>query len=279
MGLIQRFFVRSYNLDRIFSNIGVVMRKISKRSMGISLLKIATMTLVLVFFMGASETVKAIDTGNLKMYCWSGAGTGSYLDNKIFDNFFKNAVKIKQTKIDSNPSKQIILNEIKDADVIYANIHVTETTASLVTGTGDGPEDRITIPEIEDLYRNAPHLPTLVIIDGCKSIRDSPGFQITDETNGRAFIGLNENVAGACGDAFFRIFFALWTKTPDITLDKAKEETIAFFKGPLPEGQEFLANEPLLSILPGCPPEKIGDLASIVGDKTLTFNRLVASVR
>jgi hypothetical protein len=172
------------------------------------LLKIAILTLVVIFLTGASETAKAIDTGNLKMYCWSGAGAGSYFDKPpdYFNKFFLEAVKIKQTTIDSTPYKQDVLDGIKDADVIYTSTHIGEQTGSLLTKpeltireNGKvviGPDekkfdDRLTIWEIDNLYRNAPHLPSLVIINGCKSLREDlyKAFQITETTKGRAYIG------------------------------------------------------------------------------------------
>jgi hypothetical protein len=86
---------------------------------------------------------------------------------------------------------------------------------------------------------------------------------------------LKEKATGICGDAFFCVFFRLWTETPDITLEQAQKRTIEFFNGPLPVGQEFLSFSALWRAMPGCPPEKIGDLMSIIGDKDLTFNDLL----
>lgn len=266
--------------------------KVAKRSIIITLLRIATVTLVVIFLTGASETAKAIDTGDLKMYGWNGFGTESYFKEQDFNTFFLSAVKIKETKIDYMPSKEEILKRIKDVDVIYANTHIGQETGRLITGPGDAPQDEITIPEIGALYENSPRLPSLVIINGCKSVRselyniNEKGFQITDKTRGRAYIGLSEEVTGKCGDAFFRVFFALWTKTPDITLEQAKKSTVDFFKRPLPERQDYLGKEwkedpglvksLLMYAAPGCPPEKIGGLMSIIGDKNLAFNDLLS---
>jgi hypothetical protein len=248
--------------------------------------------LLMILLIGAVGTTLALDTGNLKMYCWLGEGTGGLFGhvegNSKFDDFFLNAVKIKDTKIDLRPPKQKILNEIEDADVIYANTHAgcTEEGPSrmiIKTGDAEGPANEITAQEIKDLYQGASHLPTLIIITGCKTLAEcgdnalkiNEAFQIYPNTKGRTYIGFDKAVTGGCGDSFFRIFFAQWTSTPYPTLAEARDRTTAFFSKELPEGQKFL--DPGAWILPGCPPKKIGEMMSIIGDESLTFDKLAGA--
>jgi hypothetical protein len=248
--------------------------------------------LLVMLLIGAVGTATALDTSNLKMYCWLGEGTGGLFGhvegNSKFNDFFLNAAKITNIKIDLRPPKQTILDEIKEADVIYANTHAGCTEKGtprmiIKTGEADGPENEITAQEIKDLYQNASHLPTLIIINGCKTLAEcgdnalkiNDAFQIARNTTCRAYIGFDKAVTGGCGDSFFRIFFAKWTSTPYSTLEEARNRTIAFFSKELPEGQKFL--DPGAWILPGCPPKKIGEMMSIIGDKSLTFDQLAGA--
>jgi hypothetical protein len=250
------------------------------------------MVIVLLIFLLGAGPAQAVDTGNLKMYCWLGYGAiGNFgvVDEKTgqeFNKFFLNAVKIQQTKIDIRPPKETILNEIKDADVIYANTHSgypKKGDPRMILQTGE--ESEISAQDLQSINEALtvsgrpfilPHQPSLVIINGCDTLGPAPdgskvlkvneGFGITNESKGRAYIGFNEGVIGIRGDEYFRIFFSYWTRTPYPTLAQAKKNATEFFNNPLPTGQKFLDPRDAL----------IGEKMIIVGERNLTFDQLLS---
>jgi hypothetical protein len=230
------------------------------------------------YYPAGGRTTSTIDTGRLKMYCWIGSEAAGRLGEKEFDAFFRTAAKINNLMIDNRPNKAIILQQIQDADIIYANSHSGYPSSGplrmvLQTGTSPGPENELSAEDIQNLYRNASKLPTLVVINGCNTLADHPAgtvlkineaFKIVEGTKGRAYLGFNQGIVGLRGDEYFRVFFAHWTRTPYPTLEEASIQARKFFENP-PPGQKFLDKRA----------ELIGRDLKIVGDKNLTFGDLL----
>ena len=216
----------------------------------------------------------------LSMYAWLGAEAAGRLGTAEFDRFFRAAVKIRATTIATRPSKAEILAAFKQADVIYTNSHSGYPKKGpprmvLETAAGGGEDGELSAEELRAALAGAPG-PTLVIVDGCNTLARPSGdvpvlalheaLGITAKTRGRAYVGFEEAIIGVRGDEFFRIFFAIWTRTPYPSLEVARREAVAFLEAKHPGKQPFL--DPRAA--------EIGKKLLIMGDAKLTWKQLLA---
>jgi hypothetical protein len=221
-----------------------------------------------------SSTAAANPTG----YAWLGAEAAGRVGLEDFDRFLAAAMKIPDLTVEMRPDKARILEQMKTADVLYANTHSGYPKSPpprmvLQTGKGASEADQLSAVEIAQALDAAGHLPKLVVINGCNTLADPPGggrllkiheaLKIKDGIKGRAYVGFGKAVVGVRGDEYFRIFFAKWTHEPYPTLEEARRQAVDFFDSP-PHGQKYLDKRA----------GEIGADVKIVGDRDLRFSDL-----
>ena len=143
------------------------------------------------------------------IYFMRGKGASSLLPETDYQAMLRNLFKADKVVFDLDGGRAQFLSQFFAADIAYLSLHASET--KLKVGNGDVVE----AADLQRAYQQAGKGPTLTIVAGCNTTKDSPLLVNIPESIGigagkRAYIGFHTPVVGFYADRFFRFFFPHW---------------------------------------------------------------------
>jgi hypothetical protein len=179
----------------------------------------------------------AIQAGprKLNVYMVKGQGAVSILDDRDYQNVFRNAIFAGHNlTIDLTGGSASFLSTFMNSNLVYLSLHANPNV--WVIGSGE----RIGHVELIRSYKATRKGPGLVIVTGCSTLASDtkvnfPGaIGIQPGARKRAYIGFRTFTPGLFADRYFRVFMAQWLKPrPNgsyLTLEEARVEAKSFIQ-------------------------------------------------
>jgi hypothetical protein len=153
------------------------------------------------------------------------------LSDENYQRALRSIFQGHELTFDFASNKAQTIDHLFKSDIVYLSLHAN---ANLIVVPNN---ERLTVAELATAYTQTYHQkgPSLVIISGCETLhdQDSPAmnfpaaFGIKNGTSNRAYLGYKEKVNGSSSDRFFRVFLAIWMRSPYPTLTEAKTKAAA----------------------------------------------------